>query len=236
MGKASNSEVVKAVEAEYWDHPGFRHEIWDWFAHHELSLEDLQLFAELYYPHVQRFRHYLAGALTVAPSEELQTALAEIMADEYGIHLAGHEPEKSHPELFRDFMRSLGITEQEWDSFEPIEGIRRFRAMHFALFTEATQVEAIGAVVFGMENSTPHRHSHVVQGIKRYSERSGAVVDDTFFAAHVEIDEHHSELLFRTAMPILLSDTDAIVRGAKWSFDARKVMLDDILKQLKHED
>ena len=38
----------------------------------------------------------------------------------------------------------------------------------------------------GMERTTPHRHSRVLDGLKKFSARTGHQVDWQFFSEHVE--------------------------------------------------
>ena len=224
--------VLGDIRETYAEHPGYRHWFWDWFAGADLDLPALQQFALMYYEHVLKFRLYVAGALTVAPSEALQVAFAEILADEYGVHLAGHPAADSHPEMFRKFMRSLELTEDDWSGGTPIPGVRYFFEAHFAMFRGGLVSESIGAVAFGMETTTPYRHGKVLEGLAHYESGSGASLDTTFFSSHVDIDEHHSTLLYDAAMPAILQDVKGIVRGARYSFDAREVFLDDLGSRL----
>jgi pyrroloquinoline-quinone synthase len=221
-------DVVKEICASYADHPGFRHEFWTWFAEGGFDIVALRRFALAYYQHVRHFRLHIAGALTIAPSEELQTVLAENLADEYGIPLAERPVADSHPEMFRKFMYSLGLTAADWDNAQPITGIRRFHEIHFALFRGGLVSETLGAVVFGMESSTPYRHSMVIDGINRFCKHSGIVVDAAFFETHVSGDEEHGAALMSSALPFIEADPDGVMRGVHLSFDARKVFLDDL--------
>lgn len=223
------SDVLSQIRSSYEHHPGFRHWFWDWFAEADLDQELVNEFALAYYQHVLRFRLYVAGALTIAPSESLQVAFAEILADEYGVHLANHPPADSHPEMFRSFMRSLGLSESEWEARTPLNGIAHFFDVHFALFRGGLVSEGLGAVIFGMESTTPHRHGRVLQGLENYqAAHPDTTIDATFFSSHVSIDEHHSDLLYRNAMPWMLRDPEGFARGARYSFDAREVFLDDL--------
>lgn len=223
-----DATLLDEIQASYADHPGFHHWFWDWFAGADLDADRIKQFALMYYEHVLRFRLYVAGALTVAPSEDLQVAFSEILADEYGVQLAGHPAADSHPEMFRKFMASLGLTAADWSGGTPIGGVRYFFKAHFALFRGELVSESLGAVVFGMESTTPYRHSKVLEGLAKHEEKTGETLDDTFFSSHVSIDEHHSELLYNAAMPFIAADPKGIARGARYSFDAREVFLDDL--------
>lgn len=224
----SQTDLLDEIRESYEDHPGFRHWFWDWIARADLDEDAMQKFALFYYEHVLRFRLYVAGALTVAPSEQLQIAFAEILADEYGVHLAGHPAADSHPEMFRKFMASIGLTEADWSDGQPIRGIQYFFDAHFAMFRGGLVSEGVGAVVFGMESTTPYRHGKVLEAIAKYQDRFGTNVDATFFSSHVSIDEHHSQLLYDAALPFMQTDPAGFARGARYSFDAREVFLDDL--------
>jgi pyrroloquinoline-quinone synthase len=228
----SGSGTIERIRESYADHPGYQHRFWQWFAQGAFDEAGLRRFALAYYQHVRRFRLYVAGALTIAPSEELQAVLAENLADEYGVPLAGRPAAESHPEMFRRFMRSLGLTETDWEGDEPIEGIRRFQEVHFALFRGGLVSETIGAVVFGMESSTPYRHGMVLRGLDAFGRRTGRVVDAVFFESHVTGDETHSEELIEVAGPFVEADPDGVMRGARLSFDARRLFLDDLGRQV----
>ena len=211
------------------DHRGFRHPFWDWIETGELSLEVLKEFALLYYEHVKYFRQYIARALSVVAKESTQIVLAHILADEYGI-----SEEASHPEMYRRFMRSLGLEDRDFADNQPIPGIQHFRRAHFELFSESRTEETLGAVAFGCESSTPYRHGKVIAGIGRVAENHGLAIDDTFFSAHIEIDDKHSSLLMAELKPLLANarSRERLAEGARISFDAREVFLDGVMQAL----
>merc|ERR1712039_53858 len=91
-------------------------------------------------------------------------------------------------------MRSLGLSEKDWLDNNPIlPGVEAYREAHYALFRDDDcGIEMMGAVIFGMERTTPYRHQKVVEGLKKFSARTGLVVNDEFFAMHVEVDDGHN--------------------------------------------
>ena len=225
--------VLKGLLATFADHPGFRHPIWDWLAGSSYTLEELQTFAKVYYGHVQLFRKYLAGAITVSSIEDTQVALADILSEEYGCRynpdIQGYGP--WHPELYRLFMQSISVDPSESRTVPAIEGIEHFRSVHFAMFQGGEEVETIGAVVFGMESSTPYRHERVATGLDRFGADHGMAIDHTFFSRHVEVDPRHGQGILMTIRH-WLDDSEKVEllrQGAFRSFDARKVFLDQVL-------
>ena len=106
-----------------------------------------------YYEHVRVFRLYLAGAMTVVPVEGLQVILSEVIADEFGVRLYGEPDVDGHPELFRRFMRSLGLTESDWEPVSTgknlLEGVAHYKRVHYGLFRADLVEETVGAIIFG---------------------------------------------------------------------------------------
>jgi pyrroloquinoline quinone (PQQ) biosynthesis protein C len=229
-------ESVSRIEESFADHGGFRHPLWDWLATGSFELPALQQFAALYYAHVNEFRKYLAGAITVSTIEPLQAALAEVLAEEYGRRF---DPLKgmagpSHPDLYRHFMQSIGIDPADWDSVPPINGIVHYKTTLFEMFRNDEEVAITGAVIFGMESTTPYRHERVSIGLQIFGRDHGIDVDHFFFSRHVEDDPRHGQSLL---MPIRswLDDRDRVeglTAGALRAFDARKVFLDDLQSHL----
>lgn len=173
-----------------------RHPIWDWLASGSYSLEKLQSFALLYYGHIREFRKYLAGAITVSTIEQEQVEIAAILAEEYGVayHAESQSYGPSHPDLYR----SYAVDRAERRRVGPRLGYgrcRRVQGSAFRLFQSGREVETMGALVFGMESSTPYRHERVTTGLRDFAKSNGTDVDTTFFSRHVEIDSRHGRRL-----------------------------------------
>jgi pyrroloquinoline-quinone synthase len=74
----------------------------------ELTLEDLREYAEDYYPHVDAFPGYLAQLGVRLEEGELRHAVLANMTDEKGGEDSFGEPERSHAELWVDFVEGVG--------------------------------------------------------------------------------------------------------------------------------
>jgi len=190
----------------------------------------------LYYPHVREFRRYLAGAITVASVESLQAELAEILAEEYGRRfdpdLMAYTP--AHPELYRDFMRSLGVTEDEWTRIPMSPGLDAMKGEIFELVQNRMEEHVLGAIIFGMEATTPYRHQCVTMGIERVMEREGIVVDHRFFSRHIDVDPRHGQSLLMPIRSWLADDARVfgLIDGAARAFSARAIFLDEVFTTL----
>jgi len=228
------ASTITDIENIYDSHAGYRHYFWDHMARGDYDIDFLRQYALHYYEHVRVFRLYLAGAMTVIPVEEMQVVLSEVIADEFGVRLWDEPDVDGHPELFRRFMRSLGLTEDDWEPVSTgkncLDGVAHYKRVHYSLFQSGLAEETVGAIIFGMERTTPHRHSSVMEGLRKFTARTGIAVDAQFFEEHVAVDDYHNNALlypiaewFRDPVKV-----DRIVHGATTSFDARREMLDDL--------
>lgn len=290
---ADVQNAIRKIESRYKKHPGLKHFLWDHLARGEYDLAFLRRFALHYYEHVRVFRLYLAGAMTVVPVEAFQVILSEVIADEFGVRLHGEPDVDGHPELFRRFMRSLGLSEDDWEEdrgggeyrtgttsttstvglgasstttttsttgasssssqakflhrppkkrrFDSeggrknlLDGVAHYRAVHYGLFRAGLAEETLGAVIFGMERTTPHRHSKVLEGLRKFQARTGHCVDAQFFEEHVGVDEYHNTAMIKAVEPWFRDDVRVrrMAEGAVTSFNARQEFLDDLAAAL----
>jgi len=74
----------------------------------ELTRDDLREYAEDYYPHVYAFPGYLAQLGVRLDDGELRHAVLANMTDEQGREDSFGEPERSHADLWLDFIEGVG--------------------------------------------------------------------------------------------------------------------------------
>src|ERR1019366_7226735 len=74
----------------------------------ELTRDDLREYTEDYYPHVDAFPGYLAQLGVRLEEGELRRAVLANMTDEKGGEDSFGEPERSHSELWLDFVEGVG--------------------------------------------------------------------------------------------------------------------------------
>jgi len=230
--------VLDGMDADLQDHPGFKHFIWKHIAGSSKDLAFWRKFALHYYEHVRVFRLYLAGAMTVVPIEDFQITLSEILADEFGVRLHGEPDVDGHPALFRRFMLSLGLTEEDWEAVSTgknlLPGIAHYKKVHYSLFQGGLSEEMVGAIIFGMERTTPHRHSAVLDGLNTFSQQTGHKVDVQFFSEHVAVDDYHNTALIKPLESWFRDPTKVqrMKEGAVRSFDARREFLDNLADEM----
>src|SRR5678815_192642 len=106
------SETKKFLEnlnAEVQRHPAINHSFLEMVASRPFSKRAWLGFAQQLYPHVHFFIPYMEDMLLNTFDMNAKLIVAKILLDEYGEDAGG----KSHPELFRRFVRACGGAEAD---------------------------------------------------------------------------------------------------------------------------
>src|SRR5262249_59534939 len=74
--------------------------------------------------------------------------------------------ERSHPALYRRFLRAVGFGEGEWDHVPKLPATQAFITLHLDM-TLRSWLEALGAVGPGHEWAIPLMFPHLVAGIEQ---------------------------------------------------------------------
>lgn len=213
-------------------HPVLQHPLWTDLELGYYDLEALRVFSIRYYHHVLRTRLYDAAALAVCPDERLQSALAQILWDEYG---AGDRA-RTHPEQFRRVLAALGIDIPAADRAPRLQELEDYSRIHFDLCRPATFWQAMGAVGFAMEWPIPYLYEPVVRGYRRIAGLGDR--DLEFFLEHIPTDETHGSIMVEGMTPYLGDPQvqDAVVEGAIRSLDARERLVDAIARTMAPQE
>jgi pyrroloquinoline-quinone synthase len=109
----------------------------------ELTRDDLREYAENYYPHVEAFPGYLAQFGIRLEEGELRRAVLANMADEKGGEDSFGEPERSHSELWLDFVEGVGG--RRVPKRRPTGEVRKLVTWFHRIASEGTPEEALAA-------------------------------------------------------------------------------------------
>ena len=120
----------------------------------ELTRDDLRAYAEDYYPHVEAFPSYLAQLGVRLEEGELRRAVLANMTDEKGGEDSFGEPERSHAELWLDFVEGMGGSRIA--KRRPTGEVRKLIAWFQQIASEGTPEEALAAF-YAYESQVP-RH------------------------------------------------------------------------------
>jgi len=118
----------------------------------ELTRDDLREYAEDYYPHVDAFPGYLAQLGVRLEEGELRRAVLANMTDEKGGEDSFGEPERSHAELWLDFVEGVGGSRVP--KRRPIGEVRKLISWFHRISSEGTAEEALAAF-YAYESQVP---------------------------------------------------------------------------------
>jgi len=155
----------------------------------ELTRDDLREYAEGYYPHVEAFPGYLAQLGVRLEEGELRRAVLANMTDEKGGEDSFGEPERSHSELWLDFVEGVGGSRVQ--KRRPVGEVRKLISWFHRVAGEGTPEEALAAF-YAYESQVPRLAEEKDRVLR---ELYGA--DDTtrgYFSLHALADVHHANV------------------------------------------
>jgi pyrroloquinoline-quinone synthase len=155
----------------------------------ELTREDLRAYAEDYYPHVEAFPGYLAQLGVRLEEGELRRAILANMTDEKGGEDSFGEPERSHSELWLDFVEGVGGRRVR--KRRPVAEVRNLIAWFQQVASEGTPEEALAAF-YAYESQVPRvaqEKNRVLRELYGADERARG-----YFTLHATADVFHAQV------------------------------------------
>jgi len=155
----------------------------------ELTSDDLRAYAEDYYPHVEAFPGYLAQLGVRLEEGELRRAILANMTDEKGGEDSFGEPERSHSELWLDFVEGVGGS--RIPKRRPVTAVRKLIVWFQHVAGECSPEEALAAF-YAYESQVPR----VAQEKDRVlRELYGADLKTRgYFTLHATADVYHAQM------------------------------------------
>lgn len=154
----------------------------------ELSRADLRQYAEDYYHHVHAFPGYLAQLGIRLEDGELRRAVLANMTDENGGETAFGEPDRSHAELWLDFVEGMGG--RRVTARPPVKEVRQLVSWFGRIASEGTVEEALAAF-YAYESQVPRIAAEKDRGLR---DLYGASAETRkYFTVHTTADVYHSQ-------------------------------------------
>lgn len=219
------------LEAEVRAHPALRHPFLRRFAEGGLGRLQLWAFGLQHYQLVRIFTAYLEALLASVPDPPVRDWIHRVLEDEFARPDAYH---RSHPALYRRFLRALGLEPRDWDGAAPLPETRAFLARHLELTSLRHYLVGLGAVGPGHEWSIPVMFGHLVEGLRRSGVPEEAL---GYFTLHITQDLEHARLL-RAALARSAGDPGnqaRILEGARASLEARARFWDALYRVVFEE-
>jgi len=154
-----------------------------------LTAEDLRTYAENYYPHVEAYPGYLAQFGVRLEEGELRRAVLANMTDEKGGEDSFGEPERSHSEMWLDFVEGIGGNRVP--KRRPVGEVRKLISWFQRVAGEGTPEEALAA--FYVYESQVPRLAQEKDRVLREFYRADAKTR-SYFTLHSTSVAHHEQL------------------------------------------
>jgi pyrroloquinoline-quinone synthase len=155
----------------------------------ELTHDDLREYAEDYYPHVDAFPGYLAQLGVRLEEGELRRAVLANMTDEKGGEDSFGEPERSHSELWLDFVEGVGGS--RIPKRRTVGEVRKLISWFHRVASEGTPEEALAAF-YAYESQVPRlaqEKDRVLRELYGAGEKTRG-----YFTLHATADVHHANV------------------------------------------
>ena len=155
----------------------------------KLTRDDLRAYAEDYYPHVEAFPGYLAQLGVRLEEGELRRAVLANMTDEEGGEDSFGEPERSHSELWLDFVEGTGGSRVS--RRRPVGEVGKLIECFQSVAREGTPEEALAAF-YSYESQVPRVAQEKDRGLR---ELYGADEKTRgYFTLHATADIYHAQV------------------------------------------
>jgi len=155
----------------------------------ELTHDDLREYAEDYYSQVEAFPGYLAQLGIRLEEGELRHAVLANMTDEKGGEDSFGEPERSHSELWLDFVEGMGG--RRIPKRRPVGAVRKLISWFHRVASEGTPEEALAAF-YAYESQVPRlaqEKDRVLRELYGADEKTRG-----YFTLHATADVHHAQV------------------------------------------
>ncbi|MDB6081793.1 MAG: Coenzyme synthesis protein family protein, partial [Chlamydiia bacterium] len=150
----------------------------------ELSLDCLKDYAKEYYHHVQAFPTYISAlhSHTENPLTR-QVLLKNLIEEEAG--------SPNHPDLWKNFALSLGVTQEELVAHTPNSEIKSLITLFRRVCSQASVAEGIAAL-YAYESQIPEICISKIAGLKTHYGMNHPQ-DWEYFKVHIAADTEHAK-------------------------------------------
>jgi pyrroloquinoline-quinone synthase len=173
--------LLEALDTLIEQHHLLKHPFYQAWTQGTLSRESLQLYAEQYYHHVRSFPENLRQ-LAGRAQGELAGIVNENLAEEL-------DPAGSHPQLWRRFALSLGVSGDALDRARPLPGIAALLDTFDELVSQGSMMQAV-ASFYVYEAQVPEISTRKISGLRRFYDITEPEAL-AYFGVHEEADVRH---------------------------------------------
>jgi pyrroloquinoline-quinone synthase len=180
------SDFIRGLEEEIRRHDAVHSPFLKRFASEPLTLIQIQTFGLQHYQLVKIFVNYMTNLLPRIPDPEAAALFRVVFDDEFGQYTLF----RSHPALYRNFLKSLGLDDGTWGRVPVLPEVSAFVEGHLRLTRDEDFLVGLGAVGPGHEFSIPTMFEYLVAGLKRNTQLTDEQIE--YFTLHIIEDKEHA--------------------------------------------
>ncbi|HET6370695.1 MAG TPA: iron-containing redox enzyme family protein [Nitrospiria bacterium] len=188
MASVEAVNFLKSLEEEILHHEAVHHPFLKRFATEPTSIAQIQTFGLQHYQLVKVFVNYMTNLLPKIPDQDAAALFRKVFDDEFGQATVF----RSHPALYRNFLRGLGLPDEAWGRVQLIPETASFIEGHLTLTRDADFLVSLGAIGPAHEFSIPTMFAYIVEGIRKNT--GLAEKDFEYFTLHIIEDKEHAKV------------------------------------------
>lgn len=177
---------IHSLEEEILHHEAVHHPFLKRFASEKLAVEQIQTFGLQHYQLVKVFVNYMTNLLPKIPDKDAADLFRTVFDDEFGQHTIF----RSHPALYRNFLKALGLPDEAWGRVKLFPETARFIEGHKEITRGKDFLFALGAIGPGHEFSIPTMFGYLIEGIKKNTSLTDEDIE--YFSLHIVEDVEHA--------------------------------------------
>ncbi|HIE64336.1 MAG: iron-containing redox enzyme family protein [Nitrospira sp.] len=177
---------IKELEQEILEHEAVHHPFLKRFATEKLTIAQVQTFGLQHYQLVKIFVNYMTNLLPRIPGEEAMKHFRTVFEDEFGQHTIF----RSHPALYRSFLKALGLGDAAWGKIEHLPETVAYIEGHTSLTRDEDFLIGLGVVGPGHEFSIPTMFGYLISGFRNNTNLTEEQFE--YFSCHMVQDIKHA--------------------------------------------
>lgn len=178
-----SDKIIEQIDALIQSKHLLKHDFYQAWTRGELSIDCLKEYAKEYYHHVKAFPTYLSAIHCRTEDAATRRILLENLIEEE----AGSP---NHPDLWKNFALSLGVTEEELGNHHASEEMNTLVSSFRRICSQQSIVEGIAAL-YTYESQIPEICISKIDGLKKhYGMRNPASWE--YFRVHIAADKEHA--------------------------------------------
>lgn len=179
-------DFVESMKLRMSDSRVMHHPFLTLFESQFLNEVQLRRFAVQWYKTARKHKEAFPALVYNVKDDDVRFDLIEILNEEYG----SGDRKKIHARLLQQFLRSLGISEEDVESRPTLPAVQWFGEEVLRIWRDCDDIYAFG-LHFALEYLASSLHTHFANGLSKYATLTES--DKEYFNFHKIAEKQHSD-------------------------------------------